>query len=58
MRINEEKEIQETSTMLALTLALLKILILTIIGGVFWLMQIILTQQSQFNDLWRGFMPY
>lgn len=58
MRIKQETEMQESSTVLALTMVLLKILILTIIGGILWLVQIILTQQSQFNELLRGFMPY
>lgn len=57
MQIKREKEIQETSTMLALTMVLLKILMMLIVGGVFWLVEIILDQQNQFNNVLRGFMP-
>ena len=57
MRIKKEKEIEESGKMLAFTMVLMKILMLTIIGGIFWLVQIVLAWQSQFNDLLRGFMP-
>jgi hypothetical protein len=58
MRIKQEREMQESSTVLALTMVLLKILILTIIGGLLWLVRIILTEQDQFSNALRGFMPY
>jgi hypothetical protein len=57
MRIKKEKEIPESGKMLALTMALLKILILTVIGGIFWLARMVITWQGQFSDLLRGFMP-
>ena len=57
MRIKKEKEIEESGKMLAFTMVLLKILMLTIIGGIFWLVRIVLTWQGQFNNLLREFMP-
>ena len=57
MRIKQEKEIEESGKMLAFTMVLLKILMLTIIGGIFWLVQIVLAWQSQFDDLLRVFVP-
>lgn len=57
MRKKEAKETDESDKMLAFTMVLLKILMLTIIGGIFWLVRIVLTWQGQFNDLLREFMP-
>lgn len=50
-----EKEIQESGKVLALTAVLMNGLILTAIGGVFWLVQMILAQVSQLNALIYGF---
>ena len=55
MRKNNENEIQESSKIFAMTLVLMNILIVTIIGGMFWLVQIILMKINQLNDLTHGF---
>ena len=48
-----EKEIGESGKIFAMTLVLMNILIVTIIGGMFWLVQIIIMQISQLNDISR-----
>ena len=55
MRENNNKEPQESRKVFALTIVLMKILILTIVFGMFWLVQIIISQGNQFNDMVRGF---
>ena len=50
-----EKEIGESGKIFAMTLVLMNILIVTIIGGMFWLVQIIIMQINQLNDLTHGF---
>lgn len=47
MRNNET---QETGAILALTTALMNILILVVIGGMFWLAQTVFVQFNQFNN--------
>ena len=44
-----EKEIQESGKILALTTVLMNGLILTAIGGLFWIVQLILAQANQLN---------
>ena len=55
MRKNNENEIGESGKIFAMTLVLMNILIVTIIGGMFWLVQIIIMQINQLNDLTHGF---
>ena len=55
MRKNNREETQESGKVLALTVVLMNILILTVVVGMFWLMQIVISQSDQFNDLARGF---
>ena len=55
MRENNREETEESGKILALTLALMNILILTVVIGMFWLVQIIISQINQLNDLARGF---
>lgn len=50
-----EREIQESGKVLALTAVLMNSLILAAIGGVFWLVQIIVAQISQLNAMLYGF---
>jgi len=42
-----EKEIQESGKVFALSLVLMNIFILTAFGGLFWLIQIVLSQINQ-----------
>lgn len=58
MRKDSEKEVTESGTALAITVALMKILLLTITGGVFWIVWFVVSQQNQFNNFVRGFLPY
>ena len=51
-----ETEVQESSKIFAMTLVLMNILIVTIIGGMFWLVQIILMQINQLNDVTRFYL--
>jgi|APDOM4702015118_1054815.scaffolds.fasta_scaffold637523_1 ABC-type siderophore export system fused ATPase/permease subunit len=51
----KEKEIQENGKVFALSLVLFNMLILTAIGGVFWLVQVVLAQINQLNALLYGF---
>jgi hypothetical protein len=50
-----EKEIQESGKVFALTAVLVISLILVSIGGVLWLVQMILMQISQLNAMLNGF---
>ena len=50
-----EEEIQENGKLFAISMILMNGLILTAIGGVFWLVQMILAQVSQLNALVYGF---
>ena len=45
-----DNETQETEAMLALTTALMNLLILVVIGGMFWLAQTVFAQFNQFNN--------
>lgn len=55
MRENNREEPQESGKLFALTIVLMNILILTVVVGMFWLVQIIISQGNQFNDLAHGF---
>ena len=55
MRIENEKEMAESGVVLALTIVLMNVLILSVLVGMFWLAQIIISQSNQLNDLVRGF---
>ena len=55
MRIENEKEMAESGIALALTIVLMNVLILSILVGMLWLVQIIISQSNQLNDLVRGF---
>ena len=55
MRIENEKEMAESGIVLALTIVLMNVLILSVLVGMFWLVQIIISQSNQLNDLVRGF---
>ena len=55
MRIENEKEMAESGIALALTIVLMNVLILSVLVGMFWLVQIIISQSNQLNDLVRGF---
>ncbi|MBS1794636.1 MAG: hypothetical protein JSS81_12320 [Acidobacteria bacterium] len=52
---NNRNETNESGKMLALTLVLTNFLLLAIVGGVFWLVQLLLSQTGQLNFLTRGF---
>ncbi|MEZ5427980.1 MAG: hypothetical protein R2747_17040 [Pyrinomonadaceae bacterium] len=58
MKLNYEKEMPESGTAFALLMALMNGLVLTIGAGLFWLVQIILTQPDQISRLVHGFFPY
>lgn len=58
MRINNEKEIVESGKVLALTMALMNILIFSVVLGMFWFAQFLLTQQNQLLDVLRGSMVF
>ena len=55
MRINNDKNIQESGKIFALTAVLMNLLILTTVFGVFWLIQLILSQGNQLNAFIHGF---
>ena len=52
---NNRNELEESGKMLALTLTLTNVLLLTIGGGIFWLVQIILTDNIRLTEITRGF---
>lgn len=58
MRVSNKKEITESGKIMALTVILMKLLLLVIAGGIFWLIQFVISQQNQLDSLFRGFMPY
>ena len=55
MRIDNEKEITESGKALALTVVLTNILLILMAGGIFWLVQILLSQPSRLEFLVRDF---
>lgn len=55
MRKGTGEEPRESTKMFALTMILMKFLLLAIAVGIFWLAQIILMQGSQLNHLTHGF---
>lgn len=52
---NNGQETKESGAMLALTIVLTNFLLLTVIGGVFWLAKFMLTESNQLNQITRGF---
>jgi hypothetical protein len=55
MRKETSEEPRESTKMFALTMLLMKFLLLAIAAGAFWLVQLILRQGSQLNLFTRGF---
>ncbi|HVE57017.1 MAG TPA: hypothetical protein VNB22_09325 [Pyrinomonadaceae bacterium] len=55
MRKETSEEPRESTKMFALTMLLMKFLLLAIAAGAFWLVQLILRQDSQLNLFTRGF---
>lgn len=58
MRINNEKEIAESGKVLALTMALMNILIFSVVLGMFWFAQFLLNQQNQLLSMFRPSMVF
>ena len=52
---NKRDEIDESGKMLALTMVLTNLLLLVIAGGVFWLVQLILTENIRLTEITREF---
>lgn len=52
---NGRNEQEESGKSFALTIALTKFLLLAIIAGIFWLVQIILTDSVRLTEITRGF---
>ena len=48
---NNRNEREESGKIFALTIGLTNFLLLMIVGGVFWLVQIILTQHNRLNEI-------
>ena len=53
---NNRNEQEESGKMLALTLTLTNVLLLAIGGGIFWLVQVILTDNLLLTEITRGFI--
>lgn len=56
MRKENEKESNESEKVFALTIVLTNILLLTVAGGIFWLVQLIVSEQNRFDNLVRDFI--
>ena len=52
---NKRDEIDESGKMLALTMILTNLLLIVIAGGVFWLVQLILTENIRLTEITREF---
>ena len=55
MQMNNENNVRESGKIFALTAVLMNILILTIVFGMFWLVQSFISQSNQLNALLQGF---
>jgi hypothetical protein len=53
---NNQIEIKESGKMLALTMALTNFLLLAVVGGISWLVQLIFTENNHLTEIARGFI--
>jgi len=52
---NNRNEQEESGKSFVVTIALTNFLLLSIVAGIFWLVQIILTDSIRLNEITRGF---